>query len=357
MAILFLDGCDHLSTQNVVTKYDQLETYTSGDVTVVTSVTRLGTTGAVYKFPNAFTRRTVMGINCSALGAQSYLGLGINIMPSFITATASAPVLLIRDTASASVVRLAYSNQRWVLTVGSADTFAASTASNILAASTWLLAELAVSYGASGTVLFYANGSAVLSYSGSVLTSAATGMTRAYWGTVTVNASPHLDDFYVINNAAPQVSTMPIGLNMRIRTHWPNDDTATSAWTPDTGSTHFTQVDESSTPGGGHDGAATYVCTTSANARDLYNIESATGTYSANEIPLGVQVVGVARATAGSPSLNLLAELSGTIVSHTTTCAVSSDWYCHRAVFTSAPGGVSWVVSRIDAVTIGQEMA
>lgn len=356
MAILFLDGCDHLSTQNVITKYDLRENYTSGNVTVVTSVTRLGTTGAVYKFNTVSPR---LGIEFSAVGVQSYIGMGMNYMYDGSTDNSTKITLMqILDTTSASVARISQEARgRWVLDLGSGNASVTSATAGVTT-SIWDLIEFQVSYGASGRIQMYLSGTIVISYTGSVLTSAGTGMTRVFWGTgkTVAGKATYIDDFYVINNAGPQASAL-IGKNMRIRTHWPNGDTGTSAWTPDTGSTHYTQVDESSTPGAGHDGAATYVCTTSANARDLYDMENATGTYSANEIPLGVQIVAAARQTAGTPSLNLVTELSGTVLSHTTTSAVSSDWFFHRGVFMSAPGGASWVVSRLDALTIGQEMA
>jgi len=353
MALLFLDGCQHLSTQQIVTKYDLLSNYVSGDVTAVLSVTRLGDTATVYKKLHTFANTGIFGVQFSAAGVQSYVAAGVNQL--FTTAAINGnkvAVLEFRDTDGQAVARLAGSSGQVVLDIGSAYA-SVGTAAVGNVASIWNLWELEVSYGATGGARVYLSGVEVLSYTGSVLTSAATGITQAYWSWLRLATlqNGHIHDFYVLNNAGPQPSALP-GPTARIRTHFANADTATSAWTPNSAGTHYTQLNEGSA-GVGHDGGATYVSASTAGALDFVGIDSATGVYSSSEIPLGLQITALAIAAGGSPVLNLQLELSGTIVSHTAACAVSSDYFSHRAIFTSMPGGGSITVARVDALTIG----
>ena len=361
--LLFLDGMQHLSTQQVITKYDALSHMASGVISVYNSANKWGDSSRVYAI-RAGVNAPVLGANFSALGAQSWVGLGINFKADGGSDNSNKhTVLEVRDTTGASVVRLAHQLlAHFVLDIGSDLTsFTSVTATAYSAASTaWHLIEMAVSYGASGGVQVYLSGVELVSYTGSVLTSAGTGIALGYWGTVRLVATHTTlyQDFYVINNATPGISTL-IGSAMRVRTHWASADTGTSAWVPNTGTDHSTLLRESKDPASaiGHDASVTFVSAGSNLLRDLYQIDDATGLYSAAENPRGAQLTVVAQASGGTVNLNLLIELSGTVVSHTTTSAVSTSWYCHRALFTSAPGGVTWAVSRIDALTVGMETA
>ena len=354
MAILFLDGCQHLSTQQIITKYDVASNYVSGDILSRLSITRLGLSASVYKKSHTFANTGIFGVNFSAVGVQSYVAAGVNQL--FTTAGVNGnkiAVLEFRDTAGEAVIRVAGSSGQVVLDVGSGYTsVAAATGGNV--ASVWNLWEVEASYGATAVCRVYLSGVVLISYTGSILTSANTGITRAYWSwmRLATTHNGHIHDFYVINNAGPAASTL-IGSSMQVRTHVVSGDTGTVQWSPASGSTHYTHVDEGS-GGDGHDGTATYVSANAANLRDLLSVASAAALYSASEVPRGVQVNAVALGTAGS--LNLLVQVSGgTALSHTTTSAVSTAFQVHRAVFTSAPGGGTWQASSIDNLAIGIE--
>ena len=203
-------------------------------------------------------------------------------------------------------------------------------------------------HSAAGSATVYLSGVAMMSHTGSTATTGASGLDQALYGCAGAG-SHEFDDFYVFDDQG-DTNTSRLGPSYRIRTHRVNS-AAVSAWTPVGAATNDAAVDETLP-----DDLTTYVHTSSANTLDRYNVTAATGVYSTVETPRAAQVVARAIApSGGSPTLRLLCELSGTTLSGAAQ-ACSTAW-SHNLVFPVSvrPGGSTWAVSHVDAVTIGME--
>ena len=344
MAVLFLDGMGHLSAAHILSKYDFASNYASGDVSAASTLGRFST--ACYTLPNA--TGFVLG---KVVSAQSYLGVGVHFYTANVGRNTYSFLGLFDDTTCAvATLRPADLTDGFVLYISGNATSAASLTATYTE-NTWNLIELEASWGSPAVIRAYLSGVLVLSYASALTNPTASAFTQVRWGGHTNVGSDRLDDLYIINNASGGLSTLA-SASMRIREHYGIADTATASWTPSTGASHWSMLNEASGVATGHDSNVTYISAPTAGARDLFSLAVATGVYSTFEQPKAVQLTAAAIYTSGPTNLTLIYNGSGTVRSGLA-CATSATYQVHTYVFNSAAANVSWTVSAIDTLLIG----
>ena len=157
-----------------------------------------------------------------------------------------------------------------------------------------------------------------------------------------------IDDLYVIDTTGAQNNTF-LG-DVRITSLPPTGDGADSGWTPNTGSTHYTQVNESPL-----DYDTSYVNATAAGQSDTYTfpaVPSINGTIAA------VQIRDYAKSdSGGTDKLQGIARVAGTDY-----LAPAGDQFIHAvytgldSIFELNPAtGLPWALAEVNAAQFGQK--
>lgn len=169
-------------------------------------------------------------------------------------------------------------------------------------------------------------------------TKPSTGSTFTYAGFEVRNAFLYLDDV-IVDDAQNWVDVRFNGLI-------PNSDVTTD-WTPSTGSTHYTLVDE--VPYNDAD----YLETNTDAQQEIYGLTDWTGT---NKTPqMTVTWVRALKTTADTQKLKLIIKSGATTDVGTAQDVFTAATYLSRIDETDPNTGVAWTDSGIDAMQIGYE--
>jgi hypothetical protein len=219
-------------------------------------------------------------------------------------------------------------------------------ANQILLPNTWYYLEYSLSCSTvdgEGSVEIRINGTSVLIAPG---TGAGTVMTNDpiiainFSGVKTEDGLRHgiLDDIYIADGL---VFLGPL----KVSTLRPASDTTTIDWIPSTGTTHYNLLNE--TPAN----TATYVSSNTANASDLYAID----TLDASVVGIqGIQIEGLVNLDAnGSESLRIQCDSNGSQVDETFT-VTDIDPIAYSIVLENDPDtSALWLPSAIDLLQVG----
>ena len=342
MAVRYLDSMDAVSGVEIITRYNIANNWNS----VLTGTTpnggRFGAGTQAYTLNEAGVTHMRLG-HSGPLVSKMITGIWIQ---HGATIGLSNALLMFRHSGVSQVAVVYTSESHLELYCGGV---LRGSSTSLLASGVFNGIELEAHWHpTAGSATVYVSGAFLMSFTGSTTIAGASGFDEGLYGRAT-GAAVLFDDWYLFDDQG-DTNTQRIGSNCRIRLHRVNAF-AVSAWTPVGAATNDAAVDETLP-----DDLTTYVHTSAAGTVDRYNVTAATGVYSAVETPRAAQVIARAIApSGGSPTLRLLCELSGTTLSGTTQ-ACSTAW-SHNLVFPVSvrPGGSTWAVSHIDAVTIGME--
>lgn len=153
------------------------------------------------------------------------------------------------------------------------------------------------------------------------------------------------DDIYILDTAGSKNNTF-LGSDIDVYGLYPDGDGNQNDWTPDTGGTNYTQVDDNPA-----DGDTTYVESDgTVGHEDLYTVDDFA---IANKTPLGVQVNHIIRVTTGSINVVTVARHSSTEDDGTSNSISSTSYTGIQEIYPDVPGGTGWTVSQIDAAEFG----
>ena len=223
-----------------------------------------------------------------------------------------------------------------------------TSAAGVITVNTWAYIEVETTINASTGVLnVYVNGTNVISLSGVNTSNSGTAVSWVqmgfYDGGSTSGLTWDFDDLYVVDVATR------LG-ERRVETLYPNGDTATKNFTPDTGTANYSRVNESQV-----DGDTSYVQSSTVGARDLYTIGSLSSTPTAID---AVNVVSFAEKTdATTRTLYNSVQSAGTDSDGSAFSLAASYGRFDRLLMTDPNGGGAWTASRVNGLQIGPKVA
>lgn len=343
MSLLFLDGMDHCSGLQVHMKYDRVTWQLAGVDESVTGGRFNGQTLILH----TLTGTMQLGMS-TAVVSKLITGLGINTQS---VAGNSVALLQLLWSGTRQIAAHYTASKTLVLFCGSAGAVASSGSAVLGLTSAWNWVEMEGYWHASvGSCTVYVSDVPVVSFTGDTTNGAgASGMNQVDWRVPLSGGLVYMyfDDFYVLDDQG-SANTTRVGSTARIRTVYPSAD-VTVSMTPLTGASNWPMVDET----GQWDGAVTYVHASAASTYDLYGLGSVVGSWSANEVPRGVQVVATALTISGTATIAVQLVLSG-VTSRTASQTLSTAFtQAHRLVGDTTPGGSAWAVSLMSAIQIG----
>ena len=164
-----------------------------------------------------------------------------------------------------------------------------------------------------------------------------------------IGLNQDIDDLYICDGVGSAPHNTFLG-DCRVDCLYPNADGANSAWTPSTGTTHFSLVDET-TPNDDTD----YLITTTAGARDthaLTNLPTLPGS-----VVYGVQHSLYARKDdAGLRQVKSVLKSGSTTQVGTALHTLATSYIYYSELFTTDPNtGAAWTIAAVDALEAGIE--
>lgn len=167
--------------------------------------------------------------------------------------------------------------------------------------------------------------------------------THAYYDRVAINPSSHgyIDDLYVCDTTG-SVNNDWVGIRKVIGI-FPNADTATADWIPDTGVEHYSRVNEQDEGTGWLTGVL--------DDTDLWAYDDLTGLVSIN----GIQINTIGRnLTATQMTLVTPINSGGTVYEDAgVPFGTNSNLNQHRIVETDPNTGIAWTQSNLNSATVG----
>lgn len=150
-----------------------------------------------------------------------------------------------------------------------------------------------------------------------------------------------LDDFYVTDGAS-------LG-ERRIVACRPSADTATADWTPNSGSPHFSRVNETAA-----DGDTTYVSSSTVGHKDLYDCDNLPTSPTTID---GVRIISAARKDdAATRTYRQLLKSSSTTANGADVGVNSSYTMAESQFLTDPATSAAWTASGVNAMQIGIEL-
>jgi hypothetical protein len=323
MALVLIDGFDfYTAAQATVAGWSQA--FTS------MQAARLGTGQSA---------RCPAGANVRAL-PSTYSTLIVGFAFDMTTSpTSTVDFFVIRTAAGANILRLQIVNgtPNLVKVLNSGGTVIATSTVNVVAG-TWYYFEIKlVINGASGSVTTQLNGAADIA-----TTTGNFGSTNAGQVGPVGAFNMNVDDLYVCDTTGSARNTF-LG-DIRVATSMANADGAHSQWTPDSGSAHFSRINEAQA-----DGDTSYVSDVTPGDIDTYVFDDV----DPSATVLGVQVNLHARKDdAGIRQIAPVIRESGT--DHVgTTVTLGSTYSFTRELHDQDPTGSDWTASSVNAAEFG----
>jgi hypothetical protein len=341
VALLFMDGFDHYATSDLAEKWT-----TNAFCALGSGNGRRGTNGMRQSSYNSWLGLTLPSqptwiVGC-ALRITAYPTTGPAGLLEWVEATAIQGRLHIETTGTVSYTR-------GLTPVGSP-----STATIALNTYTYVECLLTV-HNTAGVVIVRLNGVEVLTLTGIDTQATATALVDTIrLGNHGANpnfqfGTQDVDDVYVCDGTGAAPHHTFLG-DCRIDTLYPSADGAYSAWTPSTGTAHFSLVDEA-VPNDDTD----FLYTTTASVREAQAL--------GNLPPLTTpRVYGVQQALAARKNSASIGQLVGLLTSGGTTqggatvhTLTTSYRYCRQVWTTDPATGAAWTVDAVNALEAGVE--
>jgi hypothetical protein len=161
-------------------------------------------------------------------------------------------------------------------------------------------------------------------------------------------AATPIDDIWVFDTTGSHSNTFPVG-DMVVQSLLPTADGTYQQWTPDSGSDHYSRVNEAIP-----DGDTSYVAATTAGYEDSYPVSSLTGIISQVH---AVKTVCVARKDDVPPKLLRTLLKSGTTVSESSDLAPTTVYQEFSSIFNDDPNtSAQWTEGAVNDVELGMKV-
>jgi len=168
-------------------------------------------------------------------------------------------------------------------------------------------------------------------------------------GTVQSSAgSLDIDDLYICDGTGSAPHNTFLG-DCRVDSLLPNADVTPQQWTPSTGTTHYTLVDETAP------NTTDYVSSSTPTHRELFGMQdltAATGTIYGAQLNLAAL-----KSDAGTRSIKSLIKSGSSEILGSTIALSTSQLYTLQIQVTDPATSVAWTESGINAVNCGAEVA
>jgi hypothetical protein len=349
MALLFIDSFDHYGTADITLKWSAASA-SAGTFLISTTGGRRGGGALSLKF-DALTRKDLPGSTTLIVGAAIRFGdFGVTQTNYFLVVGGVAGQHIYVGTnldGSLGVWRRAG-------TFLSDNVLLASTTAGVVQAAVYAYVEVKVTVSATvGKVRILVNGATVLNLVN--INTLGFGSTVEQASRVTLNApysgasSPAtlFDDLYMCDDTG-SINNDFFG-DVRVDMVLPNADGTYHDFTPDTGTVHFSRVNEAVAD------SLSNVASSTVGHKDSYHFTALTGIVG---LVRGVQIVDAAtKDDAGVRSISHLAK-SGVSESFSTALPLSTDRKLYTTIYETDPAtGTNWTQSGINAAEFGVVVA
>jgi hypothetical protein len=235
----------------------------------------------------------------------------------------------------------------------SGGTTIATGASGLVVANGWVYIELkAVINGASGSITTQANGAADIALTTGNFGSSNLDGIQSYYVPVAGSYFPtfDFDDFYVLDTSGTDNTTF-LG-DVHVETIFPAADGANTSWTPDSGSPHFSRVNEKTSTFPDDD--TSYIYSSTAGQRDSYDMD--TLAILSGSI-FGVQVGMYARKDdAATRQIASVVRQGGTNYDGATQ-TLSTSYVDYTEILENDPSdGADWTVAKVNSAEFGVKL-
>jgi hypothetical protein len=270
--------------------------------------------------------------------------VGVAFMPS----TGDSTVLTFTDGAGPTDqcwIQYTLSTAKLTVVLGDGTTVI-GTLTGTYSPSTWYYIEVSLTIGSAGSITVHINGVVKLTLTG-VNTQYSANATQSVVQLNNGGTGIYFDDLYILNTSGSVNNTF-LG-ECKIITGLPSADSATNhAWTPKSGTVHFSEVNEADP-----DGDTTYNKTSTVSAIDTYLFPTVVTT---NTIAAVQGVLTFRKDDAGSHTLALTLR-SGTTNYFGTTVSVGGGYAMTRQIYETDPNtSAAWTVANLNAAEIGAKM-
>lgn len=221
-----------------------------------------------------------------------------------------------------------------------------TSAANILQTNVWHWIDFSGTISTTtGTIIFKVDGNTLLNLTAQNTQGYAT---TATFDTISVNAhgvmtnAPigYIDDIYVTDSATT------LG-ERRVETIRPSADTASKAFLPDSGTTNYNRVNDTTVNG------ASYVQSSNVGDLDLYEMVDIVGT------PVTIDAVTIVafatKSDAGARSLGLVADIGGTQLQSPDN-ALTASLARYAYLMQTKPGGGAWDITSVINLRVGPKV-
>ncbi len=331
MAVVLIEGFDHLSSANLTTKNWSLSANSSvgagrfdGQSYAIAAGSGTGTTNKT--LPSTY---TTLIAGCAIQVAA--LATGVN---HFVLRTAAGAIV-----ASISL----NASHIWQVTNSAAAVIATGTTPVTINSWNYIELKIFVNTGtpASGTCELHLNGATEIASTAGNFGSTAMGQVGLPGNNNSVNMK--WDDLYVLDTTGAAPRNTFLG-DVRVETIYPTSDGAHTQWTPNSGSTHYTQVNETLA-----DGDTTYVSDLTPNDLDTYGF----GDIDTGATVYGLQVNLFARKDdANTRQIAPVIRQSGSD-NVGTTVTMTTSYVTYSQLYNQDPASADWTPTNVNADEFG----
>jgi hypothetical protein len=353
LALEFMDGFDHYSTGSwLATKWDASSYTNPASVTgrfggLAMALDSVGPSGAFILTASQLSSQPTRVIGF----AVKISGVASNNMPS-PQQNGGYPFISVMDDATEQLrLGIDSNGSLWVVRdPGGAVALLGHSAANALTQNTWYYLEFKYTiHSSAGSYDIHVNGTSVLS--GTSKNTQASGNTSSngiqIWSNWTTNIVTYpmvtIDDVYVLNSTGSSNNTF-LG-ECQILTSLPASDGSNTGLTPNSGTAHFSRVNESDP-----NSDTSYVSANTAGATDTYHFAPV----SASGAVAGVQIVMTARRDATGTRAVAGVTKSGATTDVGSPIVLNSSYRMARQIEETDPGtSAAWTTSGINSAQFG----
>ncbi len=275
---------------------------------------------------------------------------GVKQLPSSYTTIIAGAALKVNDNVPGVIMELWNSGGPAVgvevagnhLSVVDSTSAVVGTGTTIIPVNRWFYVELKVIVGTSGHATVQLNGAPEIASSlGNFGTG---GIEQIRFENHSLGGQTHIDDVIVLDTTGSAPQNDFLG-DVRVETIYPVADGSYTAWTPDTGTDHFSRVNEHPI-----DGDASYVKDANPGDKDSYIMDTFLGTIYAAQFNVGAR-----KGEAALRQLKPLIKQSGTDYLGSL-ATLSTDYLFYSWILDNDPSGSPWLAATINADEFGQEL-
>jgi len=329
MALLFVDGFDHYDTSHLLSKWSDIY---SGPV-IQSTIVRTGS-GALRLYSNAWVSKGFPLITGAVIVGCAYRASALS---------GPTNVIDFGNSSNSSQCNV-YLSSDGSLSFRRYTTVLQTSNGGVIGAGNWYYVEAKVVVAGAGSWEVRVNGETVLSGTGNTLYIGSAGCSMIALRHTQSNYA-YFDDLYICDTTGSYCNDF-LG-DSQVDTLYPNEDGAVVQWTPSSGSSHYSLVDDSGTID-----ESDYVYTSTLNAVDVYGLTdlSLLGT----DVIHAVVVNSAAQKTeSGDIGLNGVVRISSTNY-YSARLAVLDSVSVLQGIFTRNPAtSAAWTRDAVNGLQAG----